>query len=358
MIRALALAAALATATAACGSPPAPIVEQPTKPPPPAKPPTVEWNQLVGPIKAIEIATPDAAIAPKAKDVMSFLVDKPLDRRELRLGLDAVRALQGVADVAAHGEQLADGIKVIVDVSPQPTLHALVARDTDGNALPLPAQLTSAIGLPVNPGLLDAFGAQVRENYLARGYTQATVAWKETPAGTGALDVAIEIAPGRATTIASVDFKGNAHAKTADLLKVLGDGFTPSSPWNTDVIDRGQFLLVGYYFDHGYINVVIESPHPTGGAVAAIYTISEGDQFKVGTIELGGASAADAKKYTAMLGIKSGQVFNRSAIAAGIDKVNAALKASGQASQILAQSTIDPKKKLVNIKLDVVKSPS
>jgi outer membrane protein insertion porin family len=340
---------------AACGTPRPPPVE-PAKPPPPPPPAVVEWTKLVGPIKAVEVVTPDATIAPKAKEVLAGAVGKALDRRELRKVLTTVLALPGVSDVSAEGKQLADGIQIIVDIVPQPTLHALAARAVGGPDLPLPGQLTAAIGLPINPELLDALGAQLRVQFLTKGYTDATVEWKQTPAGTGAVDVAVEITPGKASIITTVDFKGNAHMKKADLVKAIGDGFAPNSPWSIDTVDRGQIQLASYYYDHGYINVAVEEPKPSGGPAPAIYAITEGDQYRVGKLEVSGASAADSKKFLGLLHVKKGEIFNRTAITTGIGKITSALHANGGTAYVTPITNVDTKKKVIDIKLEVATS--
>jgi len=347
--------AALIAGLGACGSAPPPVEPAIPPPPPPAPPPVVLWNKLVGPIKAIDVATPDATLAPKAKDVLNGVVGKPLDRRELRAALTAVLALPGVSDVSARATQLADGIQVVVDVAPQPTLHALAARELGGQDLPLPGQLTAAIGLPIDPQLLDALGLQLREQYLAKGFTDATVEWKQTAAGKGAVDVAVEVTPGKASTIAGVDFKGNAHAKKAELVKVLGAGFAPSSPWNNDVVDRGQLLLTSYYYDHGYINVAIDAPKPSGGEATAVYTIVEGDQYRIGKLQVAGATPADSKKYLGLIGVKPGEIFNRSTITTGIGKLTEALHAAAATAtaQVLPITNIDTKKKLIDLTFQI-----
>jgi outer membrane protein assembly factor BamA len=344
---------ALVALVAACGGAPPPV--EPAIPPEkkPAPPPVVEWSKLVGPITAVEVNTSDATLVPKVKDAVASVVGKPLDREALRAALDTALALPGVAEIGARATQLADGVQLLVDVTPQPTLHALVAREAGGKLLQLPGQLTSAIGLPVDPALLDALGVQYREQYLAQGYTDATVAWKQADAGKGAVDAIIEITPGKASTITAVDFKGNAHVKKADLVKAVGDGFAPNSPWNPEIVTRGSLLVTSYYYDHGYVNASVEEPPPPGQPGPVVYAITEGDQFRVGTLSVTNASAADAKKYLAMIGVKQGQIFNRSAIAEGIQKIEQSLKDSGQV--VVPVTNVDSKKKVVDLEFKISK---
>jgi outer membrane protein assembly factor BamA len=342
---------------ASCGGTPAPV--EPTipvekKPEPPS---VVEWSKLVGPIKTIDVTTPDATLVAKVKDALAGVVAKPLDRRELRNALTGVIALPGVSEASVHATQLADGIQLIVDVTPQPTLHALAAREVGGQDLVLPGQLTSAIGLPVDPSLLDALGVQLRDLYLSKGFTEASVEWKQTAAAKGAVDVAVEVTPGKASVITAVEFKGNAHIKKADLVKAVGEGFAPNSPWNADIVTRGSLLVTSYYYDHGYVNVAVEEPTPPGMPGPVVYSITEGDQFRVGKLELTGESAANTKKYLGLIGVKQGDVFNRSVIADGLTKLNEALKANGETDAYVRPITnVDTKKKVIDLKFEVSKT--
>ncbi|HEY1549242.1 MAG TPA: POTRA domain-containing protein, partial [Kofleriaceae bacterium] len=321
--------AVLLAAVAACGgSPPVePNIPLQKKPEPP---PVVEWSKLVGPIKTIDVNTPDATLVAKIKDTFAPVIGKPIDRSTLRNSLTIATTLPNVADIDARATQLADGVAMTIDITPQPTLHGLVAREAGGSDLPLPGQLSSAIGLPVDPGLLDALGGQLVDTYLSNGYADASVTWKQTQAGSGSVDVAVEVTPGKPSTISTVDFKGNTHIKKADLLKALNDTFPANTPWTIGRVMHGQLVVETYYYDHGYINVAVEQPRPPGDIAPLIYTITEGDQFHVGKLEFINVQPAESKKFLGTLGFKTGDVFNRSAISAGIEKLNASLKADNR----------------------------
>ncbi|HEX4451051.1 MAG TPA: POTRA domain-containing protein [Kofleriaceae bacterium] len=346
------LALVFAGVVAACGGsqPVEPTIPVQKKPEPP---PVIEWSKLVGPIKTVDVATPDATLVAKVKETFAPVIGKPLDRSTLRDSLTIATTLAGVADISARATQLADGIAVTLDVTPQPPLHALAAREVGGKDLPLPGQLSSAIGLPVDPSLLDALGNQLVETYLSNGYADASVAWKQTQAGSAGVDVAVEVTPGKASIISSIDFQGNSHAKKADLAKLLTDTFPANAPWTIDRVMRGQFLVTSYYYDHGFVNVAVEQPKPAGTTAPLIYTIIEGDQFRVGKLEFTD-KPAESKKYLGMLGIKPGDIFNRSAVSAGIEKLNASLKAEDRA--FVPITNIDTKKKVIDLKFELQKS--
>jgi len=313
--------------------------------------PEVAWKELEGNVKTLTVKSDDQTQVAAAKQMLAPELGKPLDRARLREELASVLQIKGVGDATAGAVQLADGIELVITLAPARALHALTAKEIGGGDVPLPGQLATATGLPLDPKLLAAVVAQLREQYLAKGFTDVAVTWNQADAGTNQVDVAIAIAPGKATTITTIEFKGNAHAKKADLLKALDGTLAASSPWSTDHVDRATLLLSSYYYDHGYINVAIDAPKPSGNAAPATFAITEGDQFRIGKISVSGVPEADAKKYLALVTARKGDVFSRSAVQQGIIKIQEAVQA-----QVEPITNIDPKKKTIDLELKVMKS--
>jgi outer membrane protein insertion porin family len=342
----------LAAMLAACGGGGA-TGDQPTLPPvttPTGPAPEVAWNQLEGAVKTVTVKSDDATQVASAKQMLATEVGKPLDRARLREELTQVLGIKGVGDVNASAVQLADGVELVVALVPARNLKTLTAKEVGGQDIPLPGLLSTAAGLPLDPGLLAKVVAELRAEYLAKGYTDVQVAWKDTDVGTNQVDVSIEITPGKATTITTVEFKGNAHAKKTDLIKAIEGTLVASSPWNTDLVDRASLLLSAYYYDHGFINVAVDPPKPSGGASPATFAITEGDQFRVGKIDVKGVPDADAKKYLAMVTVKKGDVFSRKLMQDGIIKIQSAAQ-----TQVEPVTNIDAKKKTIDVTLDLTK---
>ena len=337
---------------AACGSGGS-NVDRPTLPPvaTPAGPATeVPWNQLEGAVKTVTVKSDDATEAAAAKQMLAAEVGKPLDRARLRDELGQVLGIKGVGDVSASAVQLADGIELVVTLVPARSLHALTAKELGGKDVPLPGLLSTAVGLPLDPSLLAKVVDQLRTEYLAKGYTDVQVAWKDTDVGTNQVDVSIEITPGKATTITTVEFKGNAHAKKTDLLKAMDGTVVASSPWNSELVERAMLAISSYYYDRGYINVAVDPPKPSGSSAPALFTITEGDQFRLGKLDVKGVPDADAKKYLAMVTLKKGDVFSRKSMQDGIIKIQNTAQ-----TQVEPVTNIDAKKKTIDVTLDLTK---
>ena len=331
---------------AACGGA-APDAKKPA--PPPAKPASgpvdVAWDKLEGPVKEVTVKAADATLAPKIQTLLAGQIGKPLDRGALRDQVSQVFAMQGVGDVLVRGIQRDDGITLELEITPQPAVHALTATQADGTAVPLPGQLAAAIGLPLDPVLLDTVAGQLRDHFVGDGYPDAAARWTTKPVGSQ-VDVALVVTPGTRVVIDHVDLAGNAHAKAADLLKAMD---LPAGPWNQARVERAALQIDAYYYDHGFVNVSVDTPVPSA---APKFTIKEGDQFKIGKLSIKDASPADEKKWLALLGVKKGDVFSRAAMTAGMQKLQDATKAA----DITPVTKLDPAKKTIDVSFEIQKS--
>jgi len=145
-----------------------------------------------------------------------------------------------------------------------------------------------------------------------------------------------------------VELAGNAHAKSADLAKVMD---LPPGPWNEARVARATLQINAYYYDHGYVNVSVEQPAPSA---APKFVIKEGDQFHIGKLAIKDTPPAEEKKLLAALGVKKGDVFSRAAMTAGMQKLQDATKAA----DITPVTTLDAAKKTIDITFELQKSVS
>ncbi len=337
---------ALLFVLAACGGSAAPAPQAPApKPAAPAAPVDVAWDQLVGPIKDVSVKASDAALVSKAQGLLAGEVGKELDRTRLREATGKLFALGGVADVLVRGIQRADGISLEIEVTQQPTVHAITASP----GITLPGQVAAANGLPLDPAMLDSLTRELRDKYLENGYVDAQVRWSTKPVG-NQVDVTIDVSPGTAIVIDKVDFTGNAHAKSDELAKTIAANVAKGVPWRDDQVEHAELLLTGYYFDRGYVNVQVAAPRPSTNVT---FEIKEGDQFRVGKLSIKDAKPAEEKKLLAALGVKKGDIFSRTAMTNAMKKLQDATKAVN----ITPQTKVDAAKKTIDVEFEIPRSP-
>lgn len=330
---------------AACGGAAAPGAPQ--KPAPKvAAPADVAWDALEGPVTEVTVKAADATLVPKIQALVAGVVGKPLDRAALREATSQAFALPGVGDLVVRGTQGEAGIALELDVTPQPRVHALSSEILDGSTVQLPREFAVPIGQPLDAMKLDAQALAFQQQLVGEGYPGATVHWRARPVG-DQVDVIVSVSPGTRIVIDHVVLAGNAHAKTADLLKAMD--LSPG-PWNQDRVDRATVQLSSYYFDHGYVNVTVAAPVPSA---TPTFTIKEGDQYRIGKLSIKDATPADQKKWLAVLGVKKGDVFSRAAMTTGVQKLQEAAQAA-----VEPETKLDDKKKTIDIVFTLQKSVS
>jgi outer membrane protein assembly factor BamA len=339
--------ATLLVVLAACGgAATSPRANQPVAPKsvPVQAPVDIAWDKLEGPIQNIEFrfGVDAVRLADKIGELLAPAVGKPLDRAALRELTSQMFKFPGVGDVTVRGIQRAEGITLELEITPQPTVHALTATLADGTAVSPPGPLATAVGRPLDPVVLDTAARGLRDAFTDDGCPEAAARWSTRPAGSQ-VDVALVVTPGTKVVIERVELAGNAHAKTTELLKRMD---LRPGPWNQDHVDRATLQITAYYYDHGYVNVTVDTPAPSA---TPKFTIKEGDQFKIGKLSIKDATPADEKKWLAVVGLKKGDVFDRSAMDAGIQKLYGATSAVN----INPATTVDPAKKTIDISFEL-----
>lgn len=326
----------------------------PVRPPPaPAPAKQVAWTELSGTIKRVDVTSArDKTLVHHAKELFEPEIGKPLDRWRLRDVLAKLMAVHGVADVELRGEQLADGIALVVDITGQPIVHGFAAREAGGAAIALPGQLATAVGLPLDPALLDSIADDLRSRYRRRGFRDAVAGWRTTKLGGGGeVDVAIEVDTGKLTTIDGAQFRGASHAKQADLVAALGSELAPNTPWLDDRVERLAQLVTDWYLDRGFVNVKVKVAPPAGEHGPIVFTIDEGDLFKLGKLDFAGVPAKEAKRLVGRLGIKRGDAFSRAKIADAMKKLGTELHGAA----VTPITNVDTAKKTIDIRFEISK---
>jgi len=339
---------------AACGgSAPAPVAPQKPAPPPASE---TTWDQLHGPIKTVAVNPNNAKVA----DVFKPEIGKPLDRDHLREVLDTALREPGVAELVLRGRQVADGIELLVDVSPQPIVHGVTAHDPKGQNVSLGNAFTLTPNWSLDPRELDKVVTQIVEDLRAHGFYFARAAWTKKPsaAASGQVDVDIVVAQGPSVSVGSVDIAGVKGGKKDELLAIVNKSLKVGDPWVDERLERILLEVTEYYLDRGYLNATIDPPtRPpvAGGTIPLALTIHEGDRFTLGTLKFGGGvSAADAKTYSKLANLKVGNVFNRHEVIDAMKRITDSFTKAGKPEpEVTPETEIDVKKKTVTLTLDV-----
>lgn len=192
--------------------------------------------------------------------------------------------------------------------------------------------------------------------YTERGFSKVKVEPKLSDAVNGQADVTFAVEEGPRTLLTAIRFVGNKRVSEAELKKVLKS--TTSAPFLKDLAEVDALSLSAAYYDRGMVNVTVTSETKQGATVEAlelIFTIKEGDVFKMGALKLTGHSLGDEKKLLKGLEAKPGQVFSRAVLKRDMDRLKVQAEKQGLNINVTPLTDVDIDKKRIDVTLEVEK---
>jgi outer membrane protein insertion porin family len=207
--------------------------------------------------------------------------------------------------------------------------------------------------------------AEVRADYVERGHRSVEIAWKATPAEENQVDLAISVVEGPKALIRSVQLRGVAtKAREVELLALMETGLgkfnVPGAIYREDAFELGRLRMNAWYYDHGMIDTNVSTEELTLSAdrasLAIVVDVAEGPVYRIGELrctgDLAGLAAGEAT-CRELLGVRTGDVFDRSAMVRGMERIRVQQAAKGRGTQIEPQTELDPTKKTVKLTVTI-----
>ncbi len=225
---------------------------------------------------------------------------RPLGYRDVQRAIQALYATGQYDDVrvvqdTARGRQL-----LIVRLHERPILLKWAVRGVarlSESSVKGKVQLSE--GRPVDPAAVARARARIDSLYRAQGYYLASVKVLHVyEAESARVRVIFDVDEGRRVAIARVDFDGNTHFPTAELvghMKTRPEGFWwfRSGEYDDEKLREDlQERLPKFYGDRGYVDFQVLDDtlivNDTTGKATLLVRVSEGDPYRVGTFEIVG----------------------------------------------------------------------
>ena len=355
----------LVAAVAACGGaaprehrmPPDKATEKPS--------PAAKLTDLHGDVTAIAVVGLDDPRTKQARGALHSAIGVAFDPGTTSRDLQALWALGGISDVRVEARATAGGVELRYTVVPSPLVRTVDVRGS--HAVPAAqwlANIPVKAGAAFSPALMSQVAQRMLEELRSFGHFKAHVEWSTSQAPEGKVDVVITVEEGPQVTVATLELRGNQKVKKEVLLGLLeknGKTAVGGRYWR-DGLDNGLLHVAAHYYDNGYVDVKIGSPEEAlsqdGAKIAVTVPIEEGPQYRIGKIDAKGELIAPAKKYVELLGVKKGQVFNRGAVAKGLERISQMHREKGTAhGEVLPETVVDPKTKKVDLTVVVKTAP-
>jgi len=177
-----------------------------------------------------------------------------------------------------------------------------------------------APGRPLDRAALARFEQELQRQYITRGTYGASVNTQLKPAGNGKVAVNVNINEGTTARIRDVKITGN-RAFPEDLLKRLLESgpkrglslFNGKGQYSREKLVADLDRLKKFYLDRGFLRFEVLSSQASLSqdkrSVFININIREGDQYRVGKVNVVGTRSAAIQK---MVKVRTGEVFSQS----------------------------------------------
>jgi outer membrane protein insertion porin family len=263
------------------------------------------------------------------------------------------------------------GNRLLVVVAENPVINRI---QFEGNRRVKDEQLKTEIQSKERGTLLRAVVQsdvhRILDIYRRSGRYDVTVEPKIIELPNSRVDLVFEIREGDKTVIRSVDFVGNraySSWRLKDVIRTtqtnLLSFLTSTNVYDPDRLEADRELLRRFYLKHGYIDVRIVGAtstfDPARNGFVIVFTIEEGEQYRIGTVDLRtNVRAIDPGMMRAKLRMSPGDVYNAEALEKSVEDMTIEAARQGYAfAAVRPRADRDSATKRVNILFTIDDGP-
>lgn len=254
-----------------------------------------------------------------------------------------------------------DGDTLVINVRERPSIAKVKFSGNSELSKDEIKQTLKLIGLVegriYNPSILDKVQQELRTQYFERGKYSADVEATVTPLERNRVSISIEIKEGDDSRIQSINIVGNqvfTQEKLLNQMNLSTSTWTDSGKYSKQKLAADLEILRSYYLDRGYVDFNIVSTQvsitPDKKYLYITINVSEGEQYKIGSIHVQDVKMVPHKELLELLSYKSGDTFSRREIALSSDAIRKKIGEQGYAyASVQPTPHIDQKTKKVDI---------
>ena len=187
------------------------------------------------------------------------------------------------------------------------------------------SQVDFEVGRVFNRSVFDRVEQELRRAYFASGRYGVRIESTVTPLERNRVAVRFDIAEGRVAKIKRINVVGNEAFEEDELLDLfqlsttgMWSMFTKSDQYSKQKLAADLEALRSRYLDRGFVNFSIDSTQvsitPDKKDVYITINVTEGGEFRVSEVRLGGELLVDEKELFDLVKIRKGDVFSRASI--------------------------------------------
>jgi outer membrane protein insertion porin family len=241
--------------------------------------------------------------------------------KRLSEDLKAVYAMGYFDDIRIEAENTPEGEKIIFRVKEKPTIRVIRIK---GNRLfkeeKIKENLTIKTGSILNTFKIRSNIARIEDLYKEKNYHNVKVTYHIHQLKHNQADLEFDIDEGNKVLIKGITFEGNKAYSDDQLKKIMKTsekGFfswlTSSGDLKKEDLEQDVTKLSAFYYNHGYIQARIGEPQIEykGNWIYITIKIEEGQQFKVGKVDIKGDLVLPKDELIKRLKITKETYYNR-----------------------------------------------
>jgi outer membrane protein insertion porin family len=291
----------------------------------------------------------------------------PFDPDSLDRSLKALYATGLFTDVSLRR----DGSTLIVKLTENPIVNRIAFegnhRLTDDNIRPEVQLKPRAV---FTPAVAQADRQRILDLYAKRGRYAARVEPKIIQLDQNRVDVVYEISEGDSTQISRIAFVGNhafSEGRLRDVInsreEVWWNFLTSSDTYDPERLNFDKEELRRFYLSKGYADFTVTNASaelaPDKSAFFVTFTLSEGERYRVGNVDLNVAlKGVDKASLVDFLPFETGDWYDGSAVDRAIQALSADLQGRGYPFvEVKPRAQRDTAKHTIDVIFDVLDGP-
>lgn len=204
--------------------------------------------------------------------------------------------------------------------------------------------------------------------YEEKGYLDVEISARTEPRDGGEIALLYDVKQGEEIDIGTIEFEGNENFSDRELRGVMSTKeswilsfLLGSGTLNRDELKTDIERLTAYYYDHGYVNVKVDTPQVEreGDELKISIKIDEGEPFDFGEVGFAGdydAPGVDEAELEEKVGAKQGERFRASLLREDVDTLSDFYGDLGYAfANVEPETLIRPEDKRVDVNYRVSK---
>ncbi|GAB4543710.1 MAG: outer membrane protein assembly factor BamA [Thermodesulfovibrionia bacterium] len=293
-------------------------------------------------------------------------VGEPFSDETVREDIKKLYSIGYFDDVRVEIEPFEGGIKLIFILKERPTI---ISIDFQGNeeieTERLREQITITTGSIANPELIMDNVRKVISFYQSEGYWLAEVIPVIREASKDSVALTFQVNEGEVVKVRGINIHGNKALPDSKIKKAmktrqwwLFSFLTGSGVYKDEEIKADIERIRELYHNHGYINVEVSQPvvrlSEDKKRLYLDITISEGEQYKMGRLDIEGNNVFTTEGLLKNLKSKTGDTFSRKGLKDDIDKIIDLYTERGYARvDVNPIINVDDEKRVLNVTLSI-----